>query len=87
MVAGLGDEIAPSVPPPCLRRDSERFQRYALLRAWLNVKGAGTIGPSVMVDGARLERVFALDAPRQQQWVRDSIRAVRDCTAPLGASP
>jgi hypothetical protein len=87
MVAGLGDEIAPSVPPPCLRRDSERFQRYALLRAWLNVKAAGTIGPSVMVDGARLERIFALDAPRQQQWVRDSIRAVRDCTAPLGASP
>lgn len=86
LVAGLTDGLLPEKPPSCLLADPARFDRYVLMQAWLDVKGAGRVSPGISVDGARLAEIMSWGDDQQRAWFRDGLSGMPACARP-GASP
>lgn len=83
-VRSLTTGLVPARPTPCLEQRPGLFDRYVLLQAWLEITGAGTVGPDLAVDPAALNALIERPLREQRTFVRDTMRAV---AAACGNSP
>lgn len=82
-VSGFADGILPDAPPTCSNQEVKRFQRYVLIKAWMQMRGAGRLGPDVYTDGSKLQALLNLSPTEQKDWVRNNLPAATRCSEPL----
>ncbi len=89
LITGLVAGIAPTPPPACMlasgsqRFDSERFERYLLVGAWLTYQGSGSVTDNIRPDPERFAELLRASPDRQRSWIRDNIPLVRACDQPV----
>ena len=85
-VAGLATGLLPQIPPNCPTQGSQRMERYVLIMAWLQMRGAGELSRNVYVDQSKLQALLDFSPSEQKTWVRDSLPGVSDCSKPVPLS-
>lgn len=81
-VTGLAAGVMPEFPPRCSTHVRYRLETYILIKAWMETRAAGRLGPDVYTDGADLQILLSLNPSEQKAWVRENLPAAVDCSEP-----